>query len=302
MAVFWHQKINKPGRKTMFKISTARIAGFSFCLVCLSPDNHLSEKNIRQEIIADSCLFSKIKTQEVFYNSNGKRSKGYIAYDENRKGKLPVVIIVHEWWGLNDYAKSRARKIAALGYFAFVADLFGEGQLAKNPDEARADTKPYYSNPENTFQPIMDAINKSADFAKADTSRMAAMGYCFGGFVVVNAAKQGAPLKGVVSFHGRLKGVPFKKNLLKARVMICQGGDDEYAPISDQMAFRKSVDSIDAIYSFISYPGAKHAYTNPDATALGIKFNMPMAYNASADSASWKDMQAFFISIFNEAK
>src|SRR5579862_1229063 len=207
----------------MYKISAARIAGFGFCLVCLSPDNHLSKKNFQQDIVADSGPFSNIKTQEVFYNSNGKQSKGYIAYDENRKGKLPVVIIVHEWWGLNDYAKSRARKIAALGYFAFVADLFGEGQLANNPDEARADTKPYYSNPENTYQPIIDAINKCADFPKADTSRMAAMGYCFGGFVVVNAAKQGAPLKGVVSFHGRLKGVPFKKNLLKARVMICQG-------------------------------------------------------------------------------
>jgi hypothetical protein len=95
----------------MFKISTARIAGFGFCLVCLSPDNHLSGKNIHEEIFADSSLVSEIKTQEVFYNSNGKRSRGYIAYDENLKGKLPVVIIVHEWWGINDYAKSRARKI-----------------------------------------------------------------------------------------------------------------------------------------------------------------------------------------------
>jgi len=201
--------------------------------------------------------------------------------------------------GLNDFAKSRARQIAALGYFAFDADLFGNGQLANNPDEARALTKPYYLNPENTLKPIEDAIAKAATFPQADISKVAAMGYCFGGFVVVNAAKLGAPLKGAVSFHGRLKGVQPKNNLLKGRILICQGGDDEFAPMSDQIAFRKSMDSVGAQYIFITYPGAKHAYSNPDATALGIKFNMPLAYNASADSASWKDMQSFFVSVFN---
>jgi dienelactone hydrolase len=240
---------------------------------------------------------SGIKTEEVFYTSNGIKAKGYVAYDENRKGKLPVVIIVHEWWGLNDYAKSRARQVAELGYFAFDADLFGNGQLANNPDEARALTKPYYSNPENTLLPIEDAIAKAATFPQADISRVAAMGYCFGGFVVVNAAKLGAPLKGVVSFHGRLIGVQPKKGLLKGEVLICQGGDDEFVPMPDQLAFRKSMDSVNALYQFITYPGAKHAYTNPEATALGKKFNMPIAYNAPADTASWKDMQAFFIKV-----
>jgi len=129
-------------------------------------------------------------------------------------------------------------------------------------------------------------------------SKVAAMGYCFGGFVVVNAAKLGAPLKGVVSFHGRLKGVQPQNNLLKGKILICQGGDDEFAPMSDQKAFRKSMDSVGAQYNFITYPGARHAYTNPEATALGIKFNTPIAYNANADSASWKDMQSFFISLF----
>jgi dienelactone hydrolase len=241
---------------------------------------------------------SHIKTEEVFYNSNGKRAKWYIAYDENRTGKLPVVIIVHEWWGLNDYAKSRARQIAELGYFAFDADLFGNGQLANNPDEARTLTKPYYSNPKNTLQPINDAIAKAATFSQADISKVAAIGYCFGGFVVVNAAKLGASLQGVVSFHGRLIGVQPKKDLLKGKVLICQGGDDEFVPLTDQLAFKKSMDSVAALYSFITYPGAKHAYTNPDATELGKKFKMPIAYNASADTASWNDMCAFFLTIF----
>ncbi len=240
----------------------------------------------------------KIKSEEVFYTSNGRQSKGFIAYDENEKGKLPIVIIVHEWWGLNDYAKSRARQIAALGYFAFDADLFGDGQLANNPEEAIKLTKPYYSDPVNTLQPILDAIAKAATFPQANLSKVAAMGYCFGGFVVVNAAKQGAPLLGVVSFHGRLIGIQPKKDLLKSQILICQGGDDEFVPLSDQVAFKKSMDSVGAKYNFITYPGAKHAYTNPDATALGIKFNMPIAYNAIADTASWNDMQAFFLTVF----
>jgi dienelactone hydrolase len=241
---------------------------------------------------------SSIKTEEVLYDSNGTQAKGYVAFDENQIGKRPVVIIVHEWWGLNEYAKSRARQIAALGYFAFDADLFGNGQLANNPAEAMALTKPYYSNPENTLKPIEDALAKAATFPQADISRAAAMGYCFGGFVVVNAAKLGASLKAVVCFHGRLTGVEPKKDLLKAKVLICQGGDDALVPLSDQLAFKKSMDSIGAQYRFITYPGASHAYTNPEATALGNKFNMPIAYNASADAASWKEMQAFFLSVF----
>ena len=283
----------------MYKFSTVNLATFSFCIFCIWPYTYSSEQNFNQRIMVNTNSISNIKTEEVFYNSNGKQAKGYVAYDENRKGKLPVVIIVHEWWGLNEYAKSRARQIAELGYFAFDADLYGNGQLANNPDEARALSKPYYSIPENTLQPIEDAIAKAATFPQADISKVAAMGYCFGGFVVVNAAKLGAPLKGVVSFHGRLVGVQPKKDMLKGKVLICQGGDDEFVPMSDQMAFKKSMDSVGAQYSFITYPGAKHAYTNPEATALGNKFSMPIAYNASADTASWKDMQAFFHSVFN---
>jgi dienelactone hydrolase len=238
---------------------------------------------------------SSIKTEEVIYMSNGKKSIGFIAYDENRKGKLPIVIIVHEWWGLGDYVKKRARQIAELGYFAFDADLFGDGKTASNPQEATALTKPYYTNPELTLPAIEAVIAKAASFPQADTTRVAAMGYCFGGFVAVNAAKLGAPLKAAVSFHGRLIGIKPKKGVIKAYILICQGGADQYVPETDQIAFKKSMDSVGADYNFITYPGAMHAYTNPDATALGEKFNMPIAYNAAADTASWNDMQKLFL-------
>ena len=247
-----------------------------------------------QEVEVNSSLHG----EEVNYYSEGRLCKGYIAFDENRKTRLPVVIIVHEWWGLNDYARSRARQIARLGYFAFAADLFGEGRLGKNPDEARALTSRYYTHPENTLKPIEDAIAKASEFPQADISKTAAMGYCFGGYVAVNSAKLGAPLKAAVSFHGRLVGIEPKKNLLKAKILICQGGEDALVPEADRVAFRKSMDDIDADYTFINYPGAMHAYTNPDATALGEKFNMPIAYNAAADAASWEDMKSFFQAVF----
>ena len=234
---------------------------------------------------------SSFRSEEVNYYSEGRLCKGYIAYDENRNLRLPVVIIVHEWWGLNDYAKSRARQIAHLGYFAFAADLFGEGKLGRNPDEARALTSRYYTHPENTLKPIEDALEKASEFPQADISKAAAMGYCFGGYVAVNAAKLGAALKAAVSFHGRLVGIEPKKNLLKAKILICQGGADALVPEADRETFRKSMDAIDADYIFINYPGAMHAYTNPEATALGRKFNMPIAYNAAADAASWEDMK-----------
>jgi len=248
--------------------------------------------------IKDAGADSSIQTEEVNYYSENRLCKGYVAFNVKKEGSLPVVIIVHEWWGLNEYARSRARQIAALGYFAFAADLFGDGKLAHNPEEARAMTMRYYSQPENTLKPIEDAIAFVAGFPQADLLKIAAMGYCFGGYVAVNAAKLGAPLKAAVSFHGRLVGVEAKKNLLKAKILICQDADDALVPEPDQTAFRKNMDSIGADYTFISYPGAMHAYTNPEATALGQKFKMPIAYNAAADLASWEEMKSFLQSVF----
>lgn len=274
----------------------APILAIGLCIF-VPPDNQFLNNTVQTQSIHSTKSISSIRANVVTYRSKDKLCNGFIAYDENRKGKLPVVIIVHEWWGLNDYAKFRAIKMAELGYFAFVADLFGNGKTASTPDEARALTKPYYSNPELTLEPVEAAITKASTFPQADITRVAAIGYCFGGFVVLNAAKLGASLKGVVSFHARLVGVQPKKGVIKGQILVCQGGADEFAPEADQAAFKKSMDSVGARYTFISYPGAMHAYTNPASTALGKKFNMPMAYNANADSTSWNDMQTFFLTI-----
>ncbi len=238
-----------------------------------------------------------IKTAEVLYTTGGKTCNGYIAYDENKKGKLPIIVVVPEWWGLTEYPKSRARQLASLGYFAIAADLYGDGKTAATPQEAMAYTKPYYTNPALSLPAVKAAIAKASTFSQADSSMVAAIGYCFGGFIVLNAAKLGAPLKGVVSFHGDLGGLQPKKDLIKSDILICQGASDKFVPDQARTAFKKSMDSVGAHFSFIEYAGAMHAFTNPGATALGEKFKLPIAYNGPADTASWKDMQTFFLTV-----
>lgn len=241
---------------------------------------------------------SKIKEETVTYNSDGTICKGYIAYDENIKGKLPVVIIIPEWWGLNDYPKMRARQLAELGYLAFAVDMFGDGKIATNPQEAQEFATPFYKDPNLAKSRIDAAIKKVKENPKADPSNIAGIGYCFGGYAILNAAKLGADLKGVVSFHGGLGGVTPDKSLLKAKILICHGASDKFVSMSDLEALKRQLDSIGADYSVKIYANATHAFTNPAATETGKKFNMPIEYNAIADKDAWNDMKVFLAKVF----
>jgi dienelactone hydrolase len=262
---------------------------------CGNQNNGTAPTDTAQVATDTSKAVPSIKTDSVVYAFNGKQSKGFIAYDENRKGKLPIVVVIPEWWGVNTYTMSRARQLAELGYFAIDADLFGKGDTASNPKEAMAFTKPYYMNPALALSAVETAIAKAETYPQADSSRTAAIGYCFGGFIVLNAAKLGAPVKATVSFHGDLSGVQPKKGMIQGDILVCQGGADKFVPETARAAFRKSMDSAGIHYKFIEYPGAMHAFSNPNATALGEKFKIPIAYNAAADSASWKDMEDLFM-------
>jgi len=241
---------------------------------------------------------ASLKEESVNYTVDGKTMTGYLAYDENKKGGRPAVLIVHEWWGLNDYIKSRARQLAQLGYLAFAVDMYGNGKVANNPQEAQQMATPFYTNPLLTKTYLDAAINKLKEYPQADTSKVAAIGYCYGGFVVLNAAKLGSDFKGVVSFHGNLAGVPPKRDLLKAKILVCHGQADKFVSEQEVNAFKHAMDSVGADYTFKSYPGATHAFTNPQATETGKKFNMPIEYNPAADTASWNDMKSFFGKIF----
>ncbi|MBL7744380.1 MAG: dienelactone hydrolase family protein [Chitinophagaceae bacterium] len=240
-----------------------------------------------------------LKEENITYTGDGITMNGFVVYDSNNTEKRPAVLVVHEWWGMNDYAKKRAKELADLGYIAMALDMFGEGRTADNPDSAMKLAGPFYGNKEMAKARFDAALAKLKSYNQVDPNKIAAIGYCFGGAMVLNMAKLGDDLAGVVSFHGNLNVVPANKDLLKAKILVCHGADDPLVPQAEVDQFKKQMDSIGASYTFKAYPGAVHAFTNPAATAVHEKFpNLPVGYNAAADSASWKDMKEFFGTIF----
>lgn len=239
-----------------------------------------------------------MKEEQVSFTSDTVNMNGFVVYKDSGSAKKPVIIVVPEWWGLNDYVKNRARQLAELGYVAMAIDVYGDEKTAASPDEAMKLAGPFYADPALTKSRLDAAIAKARTLPQADTSKMAAIGYCFGGTVVLNAAKLGADLDGVVSFHGALAGPAPDKRLLKAQILVCHGAADGFVPVADSLSFRAGLDSIGAVYQFKSYTGAKHAFTNPEADSTAKKYSMDIAYNEAADKASWEDMKLFFERIF----
>jgi dienelactone hydrolase len=245
-------------------------------------------------------MLVKINEQIVTYSVDSTAMKGFLAFDENQTQKRPAILIVPEWWGLNDYTKNRARQLTMLGYVAFVADMYGNGIIAANPTIAEKLSTPFYYNPQMAKNHFDAALAKLKTYPQVDTTRIAAIGYCFGGALVINMANLGTDLKGVVCFHGNvMAGVPIDKNLLKSKILVCNGAIDEFVPPDEIALFKKQMDSIGANYAFKNYANATHAFTNPEATMIGKRFNLAIAYNRAADSASWNDMRKFLTTIFN---
>jgi Dienelactone hydrolase and related enzymes len=237
--------------------------------------------------------------QEVNYTANGVTMKGFVAYSPVFEGKRPAILVVPEWWGNNDYSRMRVRMLAQLGYIAMAVDMYGDGKIATTPQEAQQLAGALYKDPQLANVRIEAAVKELLSFPEADPTKLAAIGYCFGGSMVLNAAKEGMDFKGVVSFHGGLSGgVMAKKGEVKAKILVCHGGADKFVTQADIDSFKKNLDEADATYTFKVYPGATHAFTNPASTEVGKKFNMPIKYNKVADEQSWQDMMDFFKTIF----
>ncbi|OPC00967.1 dienelactone hydrolase [Elizabethkingia meningoseptica] len=238
-----------------------------------------------------------IVTQTLSYTNNGKAYKSFLAFDESKKGELPVVFIIPEWWGMNDYVKRRAEQLAGLGYMAVAIDMYGDGKVVDNPDDAGKLAKPFYGNADLAKQSFEAALKQVQNIQKANKTKMAAIGYCFGGAMALNMARINEPLKGVVSFHGNLmSGVkPVANNV---SVLVLNGADDTFVSKDEIASFKKEMDSAKIQYKFVDYPGAVHSFTNPDATETGKKYNMKVAYNEAADKASWEEMKGFLNKIF----
>ena len=239
--------------------------------------------------------------KEVSYHSGDTLLKGYIAYDDSFKGKRPGILVVHEWWGHNAYARHRADMLAALGYTALAVDMYGNGKQANHPDDAGKFAGAVRKNmpqAEARFRAAMKLLHKHPT---VDKHKTAAIGYCFGGGIVLEMARRGVPLDGVVSFHGSLPtSTPAKRGEVKAKILVLNGADDPFTKPEQIAAFKQEMDNAGVDYRFISYPGAKHAFTNPQADEYGKRFNLPLAYNAEADKASWAEMQRFLKQLFGK--
>jgi dienelactone hydrolase len=243
----------------------------------------------------------KIKGEPVDYKAGGVTMKGYLAYDENIKGKRPGVLVVHEWWGQTEYVRKRARMLAELGYAALAVDMYGEGKIATHPDDAGKFSSEFMKNfpvAKQRFEAAMAFLKKQPT---VDPKRIAAIGYCVGGGVVLNMARQGEDLKAVASFHGSLAAVePAQAGKVKAKIRVYNGEDDKFTPKEAIDAFMKEMRDAKVDFQFINYPGAIHAFTNPEADELGKKFSLPLAYNADADKKSWEDMTHFFAEVLKK--
>jgi dienelactone hydrolase len=276
--------------RTRFFLAFA-IASFLF----VSCNNSETSTNEGKDSTATS---SQLKEDNITYNGDNTTMNGYVVYNDSSQGKRPAVLVVHEWWGMNDYAKMRARQLAQLGYVAMAVDMYGNGQTASDPQEANKLASAFYQNPQLTKARFDAALNKLKSYPQVDTNNIAAIGYCYGGFVVLTNALLGDPLKGVVAFHGGMPGVKPDKNLLKAKILALHGEADSLVKPEAVQHFKHEMDSIGADCTVKMYPNAKHAFTNPSSDSVGNKFHIGIGYNEAADKQSWDVMKDFLQKLF----
>ena len=237
-----------------------------------------------------------VKTRELEYRQGETVLQGFIAWDDAARGKRPGVLVVHEWWGHNEHARNQARRLAEAGYVGLALDMFGKGKVATHPQDAQAFVNEVTKDPAVLAARFNAALEQLKRDPHVDTTRIAAIGYCFGGAVVLDMARAGAPLGAVVTFHGALATkTPAQSGKVKARGLVLTGGADPFVPPEQVEAFKREMQAAGGRFEVISYPGAKHGFTNPDAA----KYGMPqLAYDADADRQSWTAMLKLFKEVF----
>jgi dienelactone hydrolase len=242
-----------------------------------------------------SPAWAALKTEAVDYKQGDAVLEGYLSYDDSFKGKRPGILVVHEWKGLNAYAKRRADMLAQLGYVAFAADIYGKGVHPDTVADAAAMSGKFKADRALLRARVNVALDVLQAAPNVDTTQLAAVGYCFGGTTVLELARSGADIKGIVVFHGGLSTpTPQDAKNIKAKVLALQGADDPFVKADEMAAFEKEMKDAGVNYRLIKYPGAMHGFTNPDNQ------NVPPGalYNEAADKASWIEMQKFFKEIF----
>jgi len=248
-----------------------------------------------------SAAHAAVVVKDVTYKEGDTTYKGVLAYDDAMKEKRPGMIVVHEWWGITQHVRDYTKELAAKGYTALAVDMYGNGKTADNPKDAGELSGAVMNNPD-VMKARFDAGKKFLlSQPSVDPKRVGALGFCFGGGVVLNMARMGEDLPGVASFHGSLGTKnPAKAGAVKSRMLVMNGADDPFVKPEAIDAFKKEMDAAKVNYKFINYPGAVHAFTNPEATAKGQQFKLPLAYNKDADEKSKAEMLRFFSEIFDK--
>lgn len=243
----------------------------------------------------------EIRGEPVEYAAGGMAMKGYLAYDDGISTRRPGILVVHEWWGHNEYTRKRARMLAELGYVALAVDMYGEGKQAQHPEDAGKFSGEVRNNMDLGRERFLAARKFLQEQKYTDPARIGAIGYCFGGAIVLQMARDGMDLAGVASFHGPLgTTAPAKPGAVRAKILVLHGADDKFIPPEQVEAFRNEMKTANADFRFVSYPGVVHSFTNPDADDYAKRFNIPLGYDAGADGKSWEEMQAFFRDIFRK--
>jgi dienelactone hydrolase len=229
-----------------------------------------------------------LQTKKIAYKDGDLLCQGYLAWDDAVQGPRPGVLVVHEWWGLDDYARGRAEQLAKLGYVAFAADMYGEGKVTEHPKEAGELATHVRANVQDWRKRAARALAVLATQPQCDKTRLAAIGYCFGGSTALQLAYSGADLKAVVTFHAALPApTAAEAKQIKATILVCHGADDKFIPDQAIKSFRNALDKASVKYEFVSYPDTVHSFTVPGADKHNIA---GMKYNKTADEDSWKRM------------
>lgn len=249
-------------------------------------------------LVAPFAVQAAIKTETIEYRDGDTALKGFMVYDDALEGKRPGLIVVHEWWGLNDYAKQRAEMLAELGYVAFAIDMYGGEKVTEHGKEAKEWMTQITANAKAWQKRAQLGLDILKGHELVHPEYTAAIGYCFGGATVMQLAYAGADLDGVVSFHGSLPpATEAQQKNIKAAVLVAHGEDDGFIPQERVLAFKQALDGAGADWQMVTYGGARHGFTNPGADAYGID---GVKYDEKADNRSWTLMQSFLDEIFSE--
>jgi len=237
-------------------------------------------------LLAAPAFADIIEKKIAFDNALGS---AVLYYDDAITHPSAGIVVVHEWWGMDDYTRSRARKLAEAGYTAVAVDMYGNGEVARHPKDAKAFMDAALADPDAMNARFDAALAALASAPNVDPKRHYAIGYCFGGAVVLNQARRGVDLAGVASFHGSLGSAsPAAPGVIKARLLVATGADDPMVPVQQVADFVTEMTKAGAELELLSFPGVVHGFTNPAATAKGKEFDMPLAYDAHADTRSWQ--------------